>query len=175
MGSRESGVGSQETEDRECQYPGVEGQDQLLTLDLDRLLTPDSRLPTSLRLRLPHPLVLLVACVFVAAALTYVLPAGEFERRADQATGRERGRARHLRPWSPPAPVSAFQALVAIPKGMADAADVIFYVFLVGGAFAVVDATGALRRVVDWLIRGLAGHETLVIPVACLAFGLGGI
>ena len=42
----------------------------------------------------------------------------------------------------PASPVDAFNAVVAIPKGMADAASVIFYVFLVGGAFAVVERTG---------------------------------
>ena len=38
--------------------------------------------------RFPHPLTLLVACILVAAALTWVLPAGQFERREDPVTGR---------------------------------------------------------------------------------------
>ena len=41
--------------------------------------------------------------------------------------------------------------LVAVPKGMADAGSVIFLVFLVGGAFSVIDATGAFRQGVHWL------------------------
>ncbi|MCK7504063.1 MAG: hypothetical protein MZV70_08120 [Desulfobacterales bacterium] len=40
------------------------------------------------RLRLPHPLVLLSGCVFLAAAASRVVPAGEFDRRPDEATGR---------------------------------------------------------------------------------------
>ena len=40
------------------------------------------------RLRFPHPLTLLVGCVLLAALLTWVLPAGRYERREDQATGR---------------------------------------------------------------------------------------
>ncbi len=125
------------------------------------------------RLRFPHPLTLLVGCILLAAALSHVLPAGQYERRDDPATGRsvvvpgtyQRVDAR---------PVGAFQALVAIPKGMADAAGVIFYVFLVGGGFAVVERTGALGRVVQWLVRALVRREVLVIPLACLGFGLGG-
>jgi len=74
-----------------------------------------------------------------------------------------------------PTPVGAFEALVAIPKGMADAASVIFYVFLIGGAFTVVEQTGALRRMVDWVVERFGRREVLVIPVACLVFGLGGI
>ena len=96
-----------------------------------------------MKLRVPHPLVLLTAGVILAAAASYVLPAGEYERRDDEATGRvvvvagtyeevERN------------PVNLFEAMVALPRGMIDAADIIFLVFLIGGAFTVVDATGAL-------------------------------
>jgi uncharacterized ion transporter superfamily protein YfcC len=58
---------------------------------------------------------------------------------------------------------------------MADAAGVIFYVFLVGGAFAVVERTGALATLVNWLVARLAGRGLMVIPVAGLAFGIGGV
>ena len=64
---------------------------------------------------------------------------------------------------------------MAIPRGMADAASVIFFVFLIGGAFTVVDETGALRQGVDWLVRRLGRTEALVIPAASLAFALGGV
>jgi uncharacterized ion transporter superfamily protein YfcC len=124
-------------------------------------------------MRFPHPLTLMVGCVVVAAALSYVLPAGQFERRDDPATGRRvvvAGTYHRV----PPAPVGPFDAVVAIPKGMADASAVIFYVFLVGGAFGVVERTGASTRLVQGLVSRLAGHETLIIPITCLAFGLGG-
>jgi uncharacterized ion transporter superfamily protein YfcC len=35
-----------------------------------------------------HPLALLAACILVAAALTYVIPAGQYDRRDDPKTGR---------------------------------------------------------------------------------------
>jgi uncharacterized ion transporter superfamily protein YfcC len=124
--------------------------------------------------RFPHPLTLLVGCLLLAALLTHLLPAGRFERREDPATGRTVVVAGTYAP-AEPAPVSAFRALVGIPRGMADAAGVIFYVFLVGGAFAVVERTGALGRLVNWLVARLSGRGLLVIPVAGLAFGLGGV
>ena len=46
---------------------------------------------------------------------------------------------------------------------------------VIGGAFTVVDRTGALRGAVDWLVRRLKGRDALVIPAACLAFALGGV
>ena len=125
------------------------------------------------RLAFPHPITLLVACTLLAAAASYVVPAGEYERRDDPATGRRvavAGTYHHV----PPHPVGAFAAVIAIPRGMADASAVIFFVFLVGGAFAVVDRTGALRWGVDRLVRGLARRDALVIPISCLAFATGG-
>lgn len=107
------------------------------------------------RLRFPHPLILLVACVIVAATLTWLLPAGAYERREDPVAGREVVVAGTYRAVDP-SPVGPFDAMVAIPRGMTDAASVIFYVFLVGGAFAVVERTGALAELVNWLAQRLA-------------------
>ena len=94
-------------------------------------------------MRLPHPLVLLTACVLLGAATTWVLPAGEYDRREDEATGRTVvvGGTYHA---VEAAPVGLFAALVAIPHGMADAGEVLFFIFLVGGAFAVLESTGTL-------------------------------
>jgi len=126
------------------------------------------------RVRLPHPLILLVFCVIAAAALTWVLPSGQYDRREDKAAGREvvvPGTYHEV----PASPVGPFAALVAIPKGMSDAASIIFYVFLVGGAFAVVERTGTLARLVEWLARRLATRGIWAIPIVGFAFAWGGI
>ena len=123
--------------------------------------------------RFPHPLTLLTGCILTAALGSYVLPAGQYDRRSDPATGRQvviAGTYHHVERR----PVGPFEALVAIPKGLTDAASVVFLVFLVGGAFTVVDETGALRQAVGWLVRRLHRRETLVIPIVSLAFALGG-
>ncbi len=126
------------------------------------------------RLRFPHPLILLVLCVLVAATLTWLLPAGQYERREDPVAGREVVVAGTYHPV-PPSPVGPFDALVAIPKGMTDAASVIFYVFLVGGAFAVVERTGALGQLINWLAQRLARRGLWVVPIVGFAFAWGGI
>jgi uncharacterized ion transporter superfamily protein YfcC len=120
-----------------------------------------------------HPLALLLACVFVAAALTYVVPAGQFDRRDDPAINRKvvvPGSYHHI----PRTPVSPFDALVAIPKGIVDAAGVLALVFMAGSAVTVVDKTGALRGGVSWVAARLRHREMLIIPVACALFGAGG-
>ena len=127
-----------------------------------------------MKLRVPHPLVLLTAGVILAAAASYVLPAGEYERRDDEATGRVVVVAGTYEEVEPN-PVNLFEAMVALPRGMIDAADIIFLVFLIGGAFTVVDATGALRRGVTSLTRALHGRDLLIIPVVAVPFAIGGV
>ena len=127
-----------------------------------------------MKFKVPHPLVLLTGCVILAAVASHVLPAGEYERRDDEATGRSVVVAGTYHEVEPN-PVGPFDAVVALPRGMADAAEVIFLVFLIGGAFMVVDRTGALRRGVTSLIRALRGHDLLVIPLVSLLFATGGV
>ena len=121
------------------------------------------------KFRFPHPLVLIVGFIILAALLSYVLPAGEFTRHLDAATGRQvvMAGSYHAVPASPVGPL---ELLVDVPKGLADAAAVVFLIFLAGGAFTVVDQTGALRFGVDWLLRRAHGREVLVIPLVGTLF-----
>ena len=121
------------------------------------------------RLRFPHPLVLIVGFIALAAALSYVLPAGEFTRHLDAATGRQVVVAGSYHAVAA-TPVNPLDMLVDVPKGLADAAAVVFLIFLAGGAFTVVDQTGALRFGVDWLLRRAHGREVLVIPLVGTLF-----
>ena len=126
------------------------------------------------RLRFPHSLVLLVACIILAAVLTYLLPAGEFQRREDPSTGRTVVIAgTYARVDSKP--VGPFATLIAIPKGIEDAGSVVVLIFLVGGAFAVVERAGTLGRLVGWLVSRLSRRRALVIPIASVVFALGGV
>ena len=126
-----------------------------------------------MRLRFPNPLVLLTACIILAAALSWIVPAGQFERRADPATGRQvvvagtyhRVDAR---------PLGVFDALLAVPHGLIDAAPVVFFVFLIGGALTVVDETGALRHGAEYLVTALGTRAVLVIPIVSIAFATAG-
>lgn len=125
-----------------------------------------------MRLQLPHPLVLLLATVGIAAALTWILPAGAYERRADAVTGREivvPGTYAQVEP----APVGVKAALMAVPRGIIAGGDVIVTILFVGGAFALLDATGALARLVGSLVGRTRRPRTVVIVVS-LAFAVFG-
>ncbi|MEJ7664400.1 MAG: hypothetical protein WKG07_35215 [Hymenobacter sp.] len=117
--------------------------------------------------RFPHPLVLLTLFIILAAGLSYVLPAGAV-CAPPQCGHRPRGggaRAPTTRCRLPPWPRST--CWWTCPRACATAGAVVFLIFLAGGAFTVVDQTGALRYGVDWLLaraqgREVAGNSALV-------------
>ncbi len=48
------------------------------------------------------------------------------------------------------------EVLLAWPKGLEATATIVFYLFLIGGAFGVITATGALEAGIGALVRGVA-------------------
>jgi uncharacterized ion transporter superfamily protein YfcC len=120
------------------------------------------------RISLPHPLVLLLSAVAIATLLTWVIPAGRYQRRLDPATGREVVIAGTFAPVEQ-TPVGPMATLMAVPRGIISGADVVLTILFVGGTFALLEATGALSR----LIGALVGHSRrpkVVLVMVCLLF-----
>ncbi len=124
-------------------------------------------------------MVILFSMVILAQLLTYVIPAGSFDR-VETESGRMQvvPGSFHLTPDTPM--VSPFATLTAIPKGFSGAHEIIFFVFIIGGLFAVLRATGSLeagmasllRRWRDkpfWLIAG--GITLFAFGSATVGFG----
>ena len=120
-------------------------------------------------MKLPHPLLLLLAGVALCAALTWVLPAGEYDRRDDPVTGRRVVVAGTYHTVDP-SPVGPFAAVVAVPRGFVEAADVIAVVLFVGAAWIVVDRIGTLGRLIAALVARFHGRGLIAIPVISLFF-----
>lgn len=125
--------------------------------------------------RLPHPIVLLLGAVIIAALFTWILPAGEYTRQADAATGRQvvvPGTYHTVES----APVGPFAAAVAIPRGFIEAGDVVIVILLAGGAFVLLDKVGVLSRAVGALTGRLKSRGLWAIPIVSLFFyAMGGL
>ena len=123
--------------------------------------------------RLPHPLILLLAAVVLAAVLTWILPAGSFDRRDDPATGRRVVVAGTYHSVER-SPVGPFAAAVSVPRGFVAGADVIGVVLFVGGAWVVVDRLGTLPALVAVLVARFRRRGLWAIPVICTFFAIMG-
>ncbi|HEX7942742.1 MAG TPA: hypothetical protein VF488_13105, partial [Gemmatimonadaceae bacterium] len=124
-------------------------------------------------MKLPHPVILLLAGTALAACLTWLVPGGEFDRRDDPSTGRRVVVSGTFHPV-PSNPVSPFAAVVAVPRGVVAAADVVVVILFVGGAWFVVERLGALAALVHALVRAFAHGSLVAIPLVAVFFAVMG-
>jgi uncharacterized ion transporter superfamily protein YfcC len=119
------------------------------------------------------PILLVGSVILLAALLTWILPAGRFERRRDPQTGRT-----VVVPGSyqsvPRNPVGPWGVLESIPQGLNEAAAVVFYIFLAGGALTVIEATGAIGNTLDHLMWRFGKRPLLILALASILFLIGG-
>jgi len=125
------------------------------------------------KFKVPHTYVILFAVILIMSILTYIVPAGEYVRIEDPATGRTvvDPESFHAVEQSP---ISFFELFQSIPNGMKDAASIIFFIFLVGGSFQMITATGAIEAGIGKIAKGLQGKEKIMIPIFLFIFSLGG-
>jgi uncharacterized ion transporter superfamily protein YfcC len=110
--------------------------------------------------------------VVVAYLMTLVVPAGEFERVTNEH-GREQVVPGTFA-TTPEHPVLGPQAiLLAIPEGFSAAHEIIFFVFIVGGAFEVLRSTGAVDAGIGVLLRRLGGRPYLLMAAGVTVFAAG--
>ena len=127
--------------------------------------------------RFPDSLVLILAMVLCAQLATLVLPAGTFER-----DGRAVLAGTYTRVEVPEGGGESLvegivqavpRALLAIPRGLEAAADIIFFVFLIGGVIAIVRRTGAIDALLSSAIGRLGGRPLLLVAGMTTLFAIG--
>jgi uncharacterized ion transporter superfamily protein YfcC len=124
------------------------------------------------KFKIPHTYVILFAMIIIMALLTYVIPAGQYQK-VESATGRM-----VVDPDSfanvDSNPAKPFDILKAFPKGLAAAQGIVFFIFIVGGSFNILNQTGAIEAGIGKIALGLKGKEVLMIPIIVFVFSLGG-
>ena len=124
--------------------------------------------------RVPHVYVMVFILLVFVALMTYVLPTGAYERYTDEVSGRTLVAAGSYT-VTEASPVSLLGVFQAIPRGMSAAADIIFFVFVVGGAFGVLNATGVIELGIHHSMQRLQRAACWLIPVLMVLFSvLGG-
>lgn len=99
------------------------------------------------------------------------MPPGVYDRAKDERTGRTLvdPESYHIVERTPTTP---FQLFGSVPRGMVEAAEIVFFIFICGGVFTVLQDTGAIDAGLSKAIVGLRGKEKLLIPVTMFLFSL---
>jgi len=119
------------------------------------------------------PILLIGALILIAAVLTWVVPSGRYQRAPDPRTGQTLVVPGSYAPV-PSNPVGPWGVLLSIPLGLSGAAQVVFYVFLAGGALTVVEATGAIGNTLDVVVARFGDRPWLIVLLASTLFLVGG-
>ena len=132
------------------------------------------------KFRFPTAFTILFALIAIVAALTWIIPAGQYERALNEALGQEApvpGTYHEVESN----PQGVFSVLLAPIMGLydpftgvANAIDVAVFVLIIGGFLLVVTKTGAIDAGIGGLLNVLEGREILMIPILMVAFALGG-
>lgn len=123
------------------------------------------------RFHMPHTYVILTIILLITAALTYVIPAGEYERVLDAASGRmvvipdSFHYTEGVRP-------GFFDIFLALQRGYVSAADILFLILFAYGYIYILTENGTLSQMIHVLIRRLGDRTHLLIPVCMLVFGV---
>ncbi|MEJ2383588.1 MAG: TIGR00366 family protein [Xanthomonadales bacterium] len=123
------------------------------------------------KLKVPHTLVLLYGMIVLAYALTLLLPAGKFATETSHGHEVVVPGTYAVIEDAPRLPLT--ELFTVIPRGLGDAQGIIFFVFLIGGALAVIRATGALDAALARILRRFGGQPALLILMGMLAFAIG--
>ena len=120
---------------------------------------------------MPHIYIIIVSIMLLAAIATYLLPAGQFDRAVDEATGRELI-VKDTFHKVEQNPTSVLGFFIAMPKGIVDAGWIFVLTFCVGGGFAVLRETGVITGAIGALSRKLSARGIIIIPILTTVFAV---
>ena len=120
------------------------------------------------KFKMPHIYVILFLFGLVAAISTYLIPAGEFDR-VEIEGGRTAVDPESFR-YTEATPTSLIDFVTAIPRGLIDAGEVVFFTLIIGGMFMVLRESGIIEIAVDKLARKFSKRSILIIPVLVTVF-----
>ena len=112
----------------------------------------------------PNTYVIISAIILVCALATFVVPAGQYVTAADGSVTFERVES------SP----QSWQVFKALYDGFVKQAGIIAFILIVGGAFWVLNATGAVSFGINRFISRAGKYDRAVLAGLTLLFSVGG-
>ena len=120
-------------------------------------------------------LVLIFSIVVIAQLLTYIVPQGQFDRVPvpDSSKTMVVAGSYERLPEAEQTTLWPWYCLMAIPKGLEKAMDIVFLVFLVGGVIKILRRTGAIDAALHAAVHRLGAKPWILIAGCLSMFSLG--
>ncbi|MEK4538548.1 Na+/H+ antiporter NhaC family protein [Peribacillus sp. FSL K6-1552] len=122
-------------------------------------------------LKMPDTFVLLFIILLLSALATYLVPAGQFERKVADGLSVVVPGTYHSVEGST---IGIMDILLSLQTGMIESASIIFLVLFIGGLMEVIEVTGSIKAGVMSAIEKTKGNEFILIAVITILFALGG-
>lgn len=119
----------------------------------------------------PNTYVIIFMLIILATVLTWIIPAGEFERVKDVVSKKMviiPGTFEYIAQK----PVSLLQVPLYIVKGLLKSSSIVFLVIIVGGVFNIIIETGMFQSVAQKITKVFSNREVLIIPAFTTIFAL---
>ncbi|KAA3610329.1 MAG: putative basic amino acid antiporter YfcC [Calditrichaeota bacterium] len=144
------------------------------------------------KMEMPHVFTLLTIVVFLCSALTYIIPSGKYERESKTVGSMTRtvivpgsyktqekqysvkGTILGESVEGKASPVSIVNFLSAIPRGMAEAAEIIFFIFIIGGVLGILQETGMIIAILQKLMDIFKHYNAALTIIIMSAIAVGG-
>lgn len=135
-----------------------------------------------IKLSLPHVYTLALILIIITAALTWILPSGEFQHHTINTAAGERevaiaGTYEQVDKVSEDGSdlrQGLAEILMAPTIGIQRAAAVVAFILLLGGTFKIIEKTNALNAGMQRIVKKLKGRDLLIIPIVMILFGIAG-
>ncbi len=134
--------------------------------------SPNNQEVKKKKFEMPNTLVIMAVVIALVAIATYLIPGGAYERVLNDQ-GREvvvNGTYQAVQSQ----PQNLFKVLQAPIQGIMDGAEIIAFLFVVGGAFSIVSRTKAIDLGILKIVNVFKGKEILVLPILMFMFSIGG-
>ena len=124
------------------------------------------------KMQMPHTLVIIAVIIAIVAVATYIIPGGAYETTVNESgkTVVVNGTFKYIQSQ----PQNIFKVLQAPIQGIVEGAEIIAFLFIVGGAFSVISKTKAIDFGILRIVEIFKGKEILVLPILIFMFSLGG-
>jgi uncharacterized ion transporter superfamily protein YfcC len=125
--------------------------------------------PPAPRFRVPHTLALMFMMMIVALLLTWILPPGQFDTVVNES-GREVVVPGTYGTLDDADRLPVWALFTSVPRAMAEAQGIIFFVLIIGGALRVIRETGAIDAFLGRAIDRFGHNSGLLIFTGVFLF-----